>query len=146
MFEHLADHADRAEQLHFRCGHLPRIGRLLVIVPEQMEEAVGEQSRELLTQRAPAVLRLSSRRVERDHHVAERARRQIEAEGQHIRRLVLLTPRLIELPNARVGGHHDRELAPKLQRFNETPSEPAKLPHGVGAFGVFGADLDQLGG
>src|SRR5262249_41420923 len=95
--------------------HLTLFGERSVIVPEQVEQAVGEQHGELGEERSSMLLRLPARGLDRDYDVAEqadRARRNgsLEREGEHVRRIVFVPVRAVEHADRRVIDERDGEL------------------------------------
>ncbi len=60
-------------------SHDPVFGRRLMVVPEQVQQPVGEEERDLVGDRAVSLVRLAARRVERDDHVPQQVRVQVAA-------------------------------------------------------------------
>jgi hypothetical protein len=69
--ERRADEPFAPRERRFLFRHPPRVPRLLVIVPEQVEDPVREVTIELVPGGAPLGARAPDGRFERDYHVAQ---------------------------------------------------------------------------
>src|SRR3954470_7559214 len=65
--------AERAENLALQVFHGLRLGLALVIVADQMQEAVDREMAEMMLERLLLVIRLASRRLVGDRNIAEHA-------------------------------------------------------------------------
>jgi hypothetical protein len=69
--ECVAHEAHRAEQSNLGARHAGCVGRRLVIVSEEVQKTVGEQSGELVAQRPAALLCLAAGGVDGYDHITQ---------------------------------------------------------------------------
>src|SRR5512143_2116006 len=97
--------------------HAPRVGRrTLVVVPQEMEDAVGEEDAHLVGERDVAGSGLAGGGVERDDDVAEHVWMDAgiltlaQGEGEHVGGPILAAPVAVERVDLGVADQGDAEL------------------------------------
>ena len=139
-------HHPLTHQRVLRLRHAPRVRGALVVVAEQVEEAVGEVAVQLGADPAALLLRRAPGGVEGDDDVAEERAGTAGRERQHVGRAVLAAPGAIEAPHGGVSHHEQRQLGTVTPERGQVPVRALAQPAYRGrAAGVLAPGVNDHG-
>jgi hypothetical protein len=135
-----------ADERRLLLRHLPGLPRPLVVVAEQVQQAVSEVAVELLAHAPPFGPGAPGGGIQGDYHVAQegpRTRRFRYREGEDVRGPVLPPPAPVQRPDATVRHQDDGELGVPPAHRGQELARPAPEPAESRApTGVLGGDED----
>ncbi len=118
----------------------------MVVVAEEVEEAVGEVAVELGADRAAILFRRAAGGVEGDDDVAEERTRAGGRERQDVRRPVLAAPGAVQAAHGGVSHHQHGQLGPLAAKRRQVPPRAlAQAAHRGRAAGVLAPGVHDHG-
>ena len=118
--------AEPVQDARLRHLHAPRVARMMVVVPLQMQRAVHDEMREMVRRPRPGLGRLAPHRAEREHDLPARVIGGLE--GQHVGRLVAAAMPRVQPFHVDVGGQHDA-APPRRPRARRGARKRLGPPH-----------------